>query len=264
MVLCNLQLISLRDGISVGSFLAKLRRNSVKPVVQARFIRWMILPTQLSAGYLLGRNIRWDLLLILEENDAIPHEAQLDIDATWSAASGVSSKAISNYAVMNAELLRPAPGSVKPPEKHTVEPSRTSQNLEMSPELDQWITALPAPLKEHPVSMLNLLAFNPGKKDQYKQYGAEFSAKVGSKHGGQVKIVGRVVGGQAQRDGWEEIAFVHYPSVRHFASMAASKDYQDVNHNYRLGALRDTFICCVMEVDDDSNISSSHSTKGKL
>ncbi|OTB20476.1 hypothetical protein K445DRAFT_312939 [Daldinia sp. EC12] len=264
MVLCNLHLISLKDGISVGSFLAKLRRNGIKPVVQARFIRWMILPTQLSAGYLLGRNIHWDLLLILEENDTIPREAQTDIDATWSASSGVSSKAISNYAAMNVELLHPAPGSVKPPAKHTIEPSKTSQNLEMSPELDEWITALPARLKERPVSMLNLLAFNPGKKDQYKKYGAEFSAKVGSKHGGQVKIVGRVVGGQAQRDGWEEIAFVHYPSVQHFASMAADKDYQDVNHKYRLGALKDTFICCVMEVDDNGNIGNIQSTQGKL
>ncbi|KAI1655008.1 hypothetical protein F4813DRAFT_186808 [Daldinia decipiens] len=264
MVLCNLQFISLKNGVSIGSFLAKLRRSGIKPVVQARIIRWMILPTQISIGYLLGRNIHWDLLLILGETDSIPHEAQLDIDSTWSASSGVSSKAISNYEAVNAELLHPPPRSVKPPGKHTVKPSRTSQNLEMSTELEEWIAALPTPLKEHPVSMLNLLAFNPGKKDQYKQYGAEFSAKVGSKHGGRVKIVGRVVGGQAHRDGWEEIAFVHYPSVQHFASMAGSKDYQDANHKYRLGALKDTFICCVMEVDDNGNPTNIRSIKEKL
>ncbi|KAI0115283.1 hypothetical protein F4814DRAFT_418894 [Daldinia grandis] len=264
MVLCNLQFISLKDGVSISSFLTKLRQSSIKPVVQARVIRWMILPTQISIGHLLGRNIHWDLLLILAEDDVMPREAQLNIDATWSASSGVSSKAISNYEAVNAELLHPPPGSVKPLEKHTVEPSKTSQNLEMSPELEEWITALPTPLKKHPVSMLNLLAFNPGKMDQYKQYGAEFSAKAGSKHGGRVKIVGRVVGGQAHRDGWEEIAFVHYPSVQHFASMAGSKDYQDVNHKYRLGALKDTFICCVMEVDDNGNPANLRSTKEKL
>ncbi|KAI8964145.1 hypothetical protein F5Y11DRAFT_119390 [Daldinia sp. FL1419] len=264
MVLCNLQFISLKDGISVGSFLSKLRQHGIKPVVQARVIRWMILPTRISIGHLLGRNIHWDLLLILGENDSIPREAQLDIDATWTASSGVSSKVISNYATTNAELLLPPPGSVRAPDRHTVEPSKTSQNLEMSPELDEWITALPTPLKEQPVSMLNLLAFNPGKKDQYKKYGTEFSARVGSKHGGRVKIVGRVVGGQAREDGWEEIAFVHYPSVRHFASMAASKDYQEVNHKYRLGALKDTFICCVMEVDDNGNIAHLHPAKEKL
>ncbi|KAI2636393.1 hypothetical protein GGS26DRAFT_493383 [Hypomontagnella submonticulosa] len=264
MVLCNLYLISLKDAVSLGPFLGKLRRNGIKPIVQARVVRWMILPTKISAGHLLGRNIRWDLLLILEDTDFIQLEAQPDIEAVWSASCGVSSKSLSGYAVTNAELLHPPPGSVAPPEPHTVEPSTTSQNLEVSPELSEWIAALPTPLREHPVSMLNLLAFNPGKKDQYKQYGAAFSATVGSRHGGRVKIVGKVASGQAQRDGWEEIAFVHYPSVQHFAAMAASKDYQEVNRRYRLGALKDTFILCAIEVDNDGSLVNIRRTKEKL
>lgn len=212
----------------------------------------------------LGRNIHWGLLLILEEADSIPQEAQQDIEAIWSVVCGVSSKALSGYASANKALLNPPAGSAAPPERHAVEPSRTSQNLEVSPELSEWIAALPAQLREHPVSMLNLLAFHAGKMDQYKQYGAAFTAKAGSRHGGKVKIVGKVAGGQAQSDGWEEIAFVHYPSVQHFAAMAASRDYQDVNHQYRLGALKDTFILCVMEVDDDGDIVSSRLDREKL
>ncbi|KAI0840541.1 hypothetical protein F5Y06DRAFT_242854 [Hypoxylon sp. FL0890] len=264
MVLCNLHLISLKDGVSLASFLSKLRRNGIKPVVQARAIRWMILPTRKSAGHLLGRNIRWDILLILEETDSLPLEARSDVYAIWSASCGVSSKALSGYAASNAKLLHPPPGSVAPPEQHAIQPSTTSQNLEVSPELSEWISALPTPLREHPVSMLNLLAFNPGKKEQYKQYGAAFSAKVGSRHGGQIKIVGKVAGGQAQDAGWDEVAFVHYPSVEHFTAMAASKDYQEVNHRYRLGALKDTFILCVMEVDDEGEVINLRSTKEKL
>ncbi|KAI1144012.1 hypothetical protein F5Y05DRAFT_14508 [Hypoxylon sp. FL0543] len=264
MVLCNLHLISLKDGVSLASFLSKLRRNGIKPVVQARAVRWMILPTRISAGHLLGRNIRWDLLLMLEETDSLPPEAQSDVNALWSASCGVSSKALSNYAALNAKLLRPPSGSVAPPEQHAIEPSTTSQNLEVSPELSEWISALPTPVREHPVSMLNLLAFNPGKKEQYKQYGAAFSAKVGSRHGGQVKIVGKIAGGQAHDDGWDEIAFVHYPSVEHFAAMAASKDYQEINHRYRLGALKDTFILCVMEVDDSGEIIDLGPAREKL
>ncbi|KAI0145994.1 hypothetical protein F4776DRAFT_386555 [Hypoxylon sp. NC0597] len=264
MVLCNLHLISLKDGVSPASFLSKLRRNGIKPVVQARVIRWMILPTRISAGHLLGRNIRWDLLMILEEADSLLQEARPDIDAVWSASCGVSSKALSDYTALNEKLLHPPPGSIAPPEQHAIEPSTTSQNLEVSPELIEWISALPTPLRENPVSMLNLLAFNPGKKDQYKQYGAAFSDKVGSRHGGRVKIVGKVAGGQAHSDGWDEIAFVHYPSVEHFAAMAASKDYQEVNHQYRLSALKDTFILCVMEVDDNGEVVNLRSTKEKL
>ncbi|KAI1417754.1 hypothetical protein F5Y13DRAFT_151797 [Hypoxylon sp. FL1857] len=264
MVLCNLHLISLRDGVSLAVFLNSLRRNGIKPVVQARVIRWMILPTRISAGHLLGRNIRWDLLLILGETDSLPPEVRPDVNAVWTASCGVSSKSLSSYTTLNAELLHPLPGSVAPPEQHAIEPSTTSQNLEVSPELSEWIAALPTQLREHPVSMLNLLAFNPGKKEQYKKYGAEFSATVGSRHGGRVKIVGKVAGGQAQGDGWDEIAFVHYPSVEHFAAMAASKDYQKVNHQYRLGALEDTFILCVMEVDDNGEVINLRSTKEKL
>ncbi|KAI1378357.1 hypothetical protein F4677DRAFT_392528 [Hypoxylon crocopeplum] len=264
MVLCNIHFVSLKDGISLGSFLGKLRRNGIKPVVQGRVVRWMIMPTELSAGHLLGRNIRWDVFLILKDTDFIPQEVLLDTKAVWNVSCGVSAKAVSGYASANAELLRPAPGSVAPPEPHMLAPSATSQNLETSPELNEWISALPAPLREHPVSMLNLIAFRPGKKDMYKQYGAAFSGKAGSRHGGRVKIVGRVVGGQAQADGWDEITLVHYPSVQHFAGMAASKEYQEVNHQYRLPALRDTLILCVMEVDDDGNIVNLRSDREKL
>ncbi|KAI1105953.1 hypothetical protein F4804DRAFT_303012 [Jackrogersella minutella] len=264
MVLCNLHLINLRDGVSLGSFLGKLRWTGIKPVVQARVVRWMIHPTQISVGHLIGRNIRWDLLLILEETDVIPYEAQLDVDAIWSASCGVSSKALAGYAAANAKLLYPPPGSVKPAEPHTIEPSTTSQNLETSLELCEWIAALPTELRDHPVSMLNLLAFNPGRKDQYKRYGDAFTSDVGSRHGGKVKLVGRVAGGQAEDDGWDEIALVHYPSVQHFAAMAASPDYQEANHHYRLDSLKDTFILCVMEVDDNGNIVDLRHTRERL
>jgi hypothetical protein len=102
--------------------------------------------------------------------------------------------------------------------------------------------------------MLNLLAFNPGRKEQYLKYGAEFAARVGSRHGGNAKIVGHVVSGQGKDEGWDEIAIAHYPSLEHFAAMLGSKDYQDVNQTYRLGALKDTCILCTMEIGDDGEL----------
>lgn len=270
MVVCHLHVVSLKPGISVASFLAKLSHNGVKPVFQARIMRWMILPKKLSAGHLLGRNTHWDLLLGLEEAAAvIPPPAQADVAALWSASCGVSAAALSGYGRLNAALLSPPPGSLKPadlPElpSSTARESNSSQDLEVSPEWVQWIDALPASVRERPVSMLNLLAFRPGKKDQYKQYGAEFSRRVGSRHGGRVKMVGRVVDGQARGDGWEEIAYVHYPSVKHFAAMAASKDYQDVNQQYRLGALEDTFILCCQELDEHGEPAAAMSGSSKL
>lgn len=276
MVVINLHLIALKPGYTVQSFLRELHRNGIKPIVQAVVLRWMIMPSHLSAGHLLGRNIRWDMLLVLDAEVTtssparIPPDARAQILAEWSASCGVSSRALLWYSTDNAELLHPGPQSVAPPAPPEVAPSSSSsQNLEMSAELKEWIaSSLPARLRDRPVSMLNLLSFHEGKEDQYKRYGAEFKAKVGARHGAKVKLVGKVVGEQARDDGWDEgwdeVAFVHYPSVRHFAAMAASADYQDVNRKYRLGALRDTFILCVMEVDDRGEIVADQAIREKL
>lgn len=276
MVVCHLHVVSLKPGVSVASFFAKLSHNGVQPVFQARIMRWMILPKKLSAGHLLARNTHWDLLLALKDGTAIPTPSQTDIAAIWTATCGVSGNALANYANLNATLLHPPPGTTTPahlPDLSTTNTTDSPQNLSVSPEWLQWIAALPPSARSHPVSMLNLLAFNPGKKEQYKQYGAAFSKRVGSRHGGRVKLVGRVLGdsdsdaeggSQAKGDGWEEIAYVHYPSVEHFAAMAGSRDYQEVNREFRLGALRDTFILCCQEVGGDGELLAGRAGGSKL
>ncbi|KAI0815964.1 hypothetical protein GGR55DRAFT_686655 [Xylaria sp. FL0064] len=259
MVLCSFHLIALKDGTTPSTLLSALRKAGIKPIVQARVFRWMIFPTQLSAGHLLARNIHWDMLLVLPENSQInPSIRAASIAAEWTATVGTSAKLLSGYAPLNAELLNPrvpvAPANL---DLEAAARADSSQNLELTPELAEFIGSLPAHLRSHPVSMLNLLSFNPGKQAQYVKYGQEFSARVGARHGGRVKIVGKVTGSgvqQQQKEGWDEIAFVHYPTIAHFASMAGDKDYQDVNHKYRLGALKDTFIICVLEVTDDGEV----------
>ena len=117
--------------------------------------------------------------------------------------------------------------------------------------------------------MLNLLSFLPGKKDSYLHYGAEFARSIGSRRGGVAKIVGSViheperqravdlqevekgVKGKGEEGRWDEVALAHYPSILHFADMLASADYQEVNQNYRVPSLRDTFILCTSEIGLD-------------
>ena len=105
--------------------------------------------------------------------------------------------------------------------------------------------------------MLNLLSFKPGKKADYLRYGGEFAKSIGSRRGGNAKIVGSVIhddeegGGEQGGEGWDEIALAHYPSILHFADMLASADYQEVNERYRVGSLRDTFILCTSELGLD-------------
>lgn len=260
MVVCTLHVISLNQGVTIPSFLAKLRANNVNPVIKARVLRWMILPSVQSAGYLLGRNKQWDLLIGLGPNAAIPGSASVDIDAIWTVSCGVSSSVLSGYRELNARLLETAVPPMPLPQNSSRE---SSQNLEISDELISWVSDLPPSLQDHPISMLNLLSFNPGKKPQYQRYGREFSSRVGSAFGGRVKIAARVVEGQAKDDGWDEIAFVHYPTLSHFAGMLGSAEYQAVNQEFRLGALKDTFILCVVEVDDRGEVVGK-GTRGKL
>lgn len=48
---------------------------------------------------------------------------------------------------------------------------------------------------------------------------------------------------------WDEIALASYHSIRHFAAMAASEEYQSINRDYRLPSIDDTTIICTQEVD---------------
>ena len=100
--------------------------------------------------------------------------------------------------------------------------------------------------------MFNLLAFNTGMKDEYLKYGAAFAKSIGSRHGGNAKIVGNVVSVNGKEDkgeeDWDEIALAHYPSIQHFRDMLTSDDYQEVNHRHRVGSLRDTCILMTSEI----------------
>lgn len=267
MVVCNLHIVALKSGTSPPAFLAKIRQHDIKPIFQAQILRWMILPTHISAGHLLNRNLRWDLVLGLDASAAIPSALQPEIEAIWTVSCGASARVLAEYSKRNAALLKPEPGSVPKVELPDVSRSSNAQNLEFSPELGEWISSMPPALQNHPVSMLNLLAFNEGKKDDYVRYGKEFSSRVGARYGGNVKIAARVVDGEGQRardEGWDEIAWVHYPTVKHFAAMSASREYQEVNQQYRLGALKDTFILCTVEIDDHGELAGDRTARGKL
>lgn len=101
--------------------------------------------------------------------------------------------------------------------------------------------------------MLNFLSFKPDMKSSYLQYGKAFAESIGSKRGGNAKIVGTVVNvdGVEKKEGdggWDEVALAHYPTIRHFQDMLASDDYQQVNHKWRVPSLKDTLILCTSEV----------------
>ncbi|CAO2649259.1 Nn.00g066440.m01.CDS01 [Neocucurbitaria sp. VM-36] len=273
MPLCTLHLLALHTTTPnpLQTFLSTLNSTPLSPLVISRVIRWIILPTSLSTEHLLARNISWDLLLILPSTSALPSNLSALVNHHWSVTAGVPSRLTQNFKTKNDRLLHPERGSV--PELSSgganAKTTDSSQQLELSAELDAWINAFvgkSGKAGRGAVSMFNLLSFKPGMKSEYLKYGAAFAESIGSRHGGNAKIVGNVtaVNGVAKAtskekekgdgDGdvggaeWDEIALAHYPSILHFRDMLASEEYQRVNKKHRVPSLRDTCILMTSEI----------------
>ncbi len=250
---CTVYLLSLKCHIS--QFLTSLSKASIEPLVVSKVIRWIILPTTISTPALLAQNIHWDILLIVPSTGRLPQTLLSLIEHQWSVQAGVPSRLLADFAARNRKLLHPEnrdvpklTGSLDKPKIN----ENSAQALELSPDLRTWVEQFGNQEGRGAVSMLNLLAFKEGMKEEYLKYGAEFAKSVGSRRGGNAKIVGTVIHAQDGTtdggDGWDEIALAHYPSIWHFADMLASQDYQEVNHKYRVGSLKDTFILCTSEL----------------
>jgi hypothetical protein len=216
MPVCTIHLLSLIPSTSIPDFLLTLRSHSstLKPLVVSRVIRWIILPTSLSTPELLAQNIHWDILLILPSTNPLPPLLLNLINHQWTVLSGVPSRLIQNFHSKNEKLLYPKESDILPLTGSLDQPriGTSSQGLELSNELREWIETFGKTEEGRgAVSMLNLLAFKPGKKEDYLHYGAEFAKSIGSRRGGFAKIVGSVIhdkGGEKDGgEGWDEACF---------------------------------------------------------
>ncbi|KAK8151321.1 hypothetical protein IWX90DRAFT_446604 [Phyllosticta citrichinensis] len=257
MPVCSLHLVSLRTTLS--DFLYLLWKSKPEPLVVSRVIRWVIAPESLSVDPLLNQNIPWDLVVILPGAAGLSPELREHVGNEWTVKVGIPSRLISGFRERNEELLFPKP-EVVPPLSGALNHPRiagSAQGLELTEELRGWVQGFSQREGQQAVSMLNLLAFKPGMKDEYLKYGDAFAKSVGKRRGGDAKIVGSVIddgsglgsGTGSKGKVWDEIALAHYPSIEHFADMLASEDYQEVNHQHRVGSLKDTFILCTSELD---------------
>ena len=206
MPICTVQLLSLDS--SIDTFLNALRNSCLKPLTVARVVRWIITPTSLSREPLLSQSPSWDLLLILPDAvKSLPVDLESLVRSTWSIQAGVPSKLISSFESRNSQLLYPLPGIVRLLTGSLSNPQKadSTQSLELTDYLQSWIQGGKSP--KGAISMLNLLAFKPGRKEQYLKYGKAFSESVGSRRGGVAKLVGKIVPTTCS-DGcseWEEV-----------------------------------------------------------
>ncbi len=265
MPLATIHLLSLTTSTSIPSFLDALSSSGLQPLVVSKVIRWVITPTKIDVDPLLHPHKPWDLLIIAPGNtDALPQPLAHKVECHWSTVAGIPSRLTHTFSSTNAQILHPDPSSV-PSLTGALDNPRlgaSSQTLELSSDLSTWIKAFSqTPTGKTPLSMLNLLAFKPGLKESYLEYGKAFAESIGSRRGGNAKLVGNIVpqpqpqsrsgssqGSKKERD-WDEFALASYPSILHFADMLASEDYQAVNLKYRVPALEDTLILCTSEIE---------------
>ena len=192
MPVCTLYVLKLNS--STSEFLSALRQTSLRPITVARVIRWIVCPTTLSLDALLPEDQGWDLLLVFRgASSALTNGLNDLIERSWSIQAGVPSGLLATYNVINAKLLHPSPGHIPMLTKNpsTLRLANSTQDLELTKELNDWIIDGDSP--SGAVSMLNLLSFNPGKKEEYMRYGQAFSEYAGSRRGGVAKLVGKVI-----------------------------------------------------------------------
>ncbi|KAL4893603.1 hypothetical protein BDV59DRAFT_27329 [Aspergillus ambiguus] len=254
----SLHLLSLST--DVASFLQALRQT--RKVIVASRPRHVVIRSEVLDTNALTKT-HWDLLVLLQptgsNEPSIPESLTRSVKSEYKVAVGIPSKLLASYEARDKHLKATASSASLTGSLETVRANPSSQSLEVSPELLEFMDALSGK-HDGPVTMLNLLHFHhPDGKKSYYQYGQAF-IPVAGKRGGNAKLVGNVVPpsnevdsrGKADRPGedwWNEISIVHYPSIRHFCDMLAGEDYQAINEKYRLSALRDTFLLCTTEFD---------------
>lgn len=270
MTIVSIHLISLVKPETLPSLLKYIQSSKIKPLVQAKPIRWVIRPEKVQVSEL--HNPRWDLFLIFEDTepskafitsllDTSPYGAKGDfkVISHWTTNSTVPSRLVKDFLTKtNPSLLHPTqiPSLTGALDDPLIKES--SQDLSLTDPFRQWIGTKTDPAQlpvTGAVSMFNLLAFKPSMKTSYLRYAKAFAETIGGKRGGTAKLFGNIMKDEQERVSedtqgvWHEFALAHYPSLLHFADMIGSKDYQEVNQKHRVDALADTCILCTSELE---------------
>lgn len=235
------------------NFLVSVAALQPQPLTVAKVEAWVHPPEFISVDSLIADKT-WDVLLVLRGAGEIPKSLKATVKASWSITAQVSSSMIENFREMNKTMLHPQPEDI--PKLHpqiaggnTVPSQDQSQPLafQVSPELDAWFRSFTTTNGAGTVSMFNLLSY--ANKEKYMEYIEAFGESLTPQYGGTPTILGQVVATSGEGNLWDDVAIVQYPSIAHFANMLASEDYAAIDRKHKDGALKDTGILCVVELD---------------
>lgn len=237
---------------TLPDFIASLTTLSPPPLIIAKVARW-IHPPEVHSVECLVADKSWDILLLLEGDGDLPESLKDKTQNACWITTNVPKNIVEGFRDRNRAMLHPNPEDIPvlpakiadhKPERHDkCEPLA----LQVSPELSDWFRSFPKADGDGPVSMLNLLKY--AEKEQYIEYVKAFGQVLTTPYGGTLKVVGEVVNTNGEKAPWDDIAIVQYPSITHFADMLASEEYATIDRKYKLGALEDTGLLCVVELD---------------
>lgn len=170
----SLHLLSLNANTNAKSFINTLRNSpGIQIIVASRPRHFVIRPTTIDSTPLTKQ--KWDLLILLDSpSKCIPEHLQPAIRDEYRVFVGVPSKLLATYPERDAKLKRDASSIPLTGSLDKAQGKETSQNLELSPDLLDFMDRLSRDY-DGPVTMLNLLHFVPGGKKDYFNYGQVWS-----------------------------------------------------------------------------------------
>ena len=272
MVQCTLSLIALHPGDAASDFLTKA--GSGIRLITGVPHGWVLQPHSRESKSLVGRE--WDLFVLTEASDqafetAVQNFAAAYVKATVSIPAAQYDDLLANVnkkatpaketpplpkefsdgktgQVPKQHILPAKDGPLEPGELKLYEPMATFLS-----------SALPATVRDKPVSLFNLFKYRNGDPNVHEHYMQGFKEKFGPAAGAQLKFMGPVVsqpeyveGLQTEsRDakmGWQDANIVQYDSIWHYVYMLSTDVYQELNKE-KVRGLEDTCILLVSEIE---------------
>jgi hypothetical protein len=239
----------------------EFKNSSPKPLVIGKPQGWVVKPHHPTLGPPLTSH-DWHLCIFLPGIEpGLPSSIMDHVATTWSLTTDIHNPYLDELSQNHKSLLHLSPEDATPLTGSLDGPRVNDPELEVpyTPELHEFFESVAARVPEgtRPVSMLNLMKYTPGGRNNFLNYVRVFTEeRVGTKRGAIPELFGEMhMKGETEEskanNAWEDTALVYYPSIWHFADLVASEEYRECDKKYKIGAVEDTGILAVSEMDLD-------------
>ena len=218
-------LVSLRRSSSSEQFIHELKSSGIDPIIIARPVEWMTLPSHET--HLLAFD--WDLFIILEADATLSETLKDVVEATYTIDVHLQSALSPNFREDNKQHLLTQKTHV--PLTTNFSQTRSLRSLngqyhQTTPSLLAFADSDLCP--KGPISMVNYISYHafPSASESYRKYIDGVRAGPMERIGGRVKFFGTLSGEiGTERQGWDECLIAEYPSKQVTRAPACYEGY---------------------------------------